>query len=160
MESARRSRLSLVSSRRAHWELCIVERLELVDFRNYRTAVFELTAGVTAVLGRNGQGKTNLAEALGVSSPRLSSFRGAPPDAMIRVAADTAVIRATLRDDDGREVLIEAELSRVGRNRVQVNRQRLGKATRSARRGARQRVRSRRPRDRQGCTVRSPPLPR
>ena len=46
---------------------------------------------------------------------------------MIRVAADTAVIRATVSDDD-RSVLIEAELSRVGRNRVQVNRQKLGRA--------------------------------
>ena len=38
------------------------------------------------------------------------------------------MIRATLRDDDGREVLIEAELTRAGRNRVQVNRQRLARA--------------------------------
>jgi DNA replication and repair protein RecF len=104
-----------------------VVRLELVDFRNYEKAAFELTAGVTAVLGRNGQGKTNLAEALAYLAT-LSSFRGAPPEALIRVAADMAVVRATLCDDDGREVLIEAELSRVGRNRVQVNRQRLGKA--------------------------------
>src|SRR5262245_875937 len=48
---------------------------------------------------------------------------------MIRVAADTGVIRATIRDDDGREVLIEAELTRVGRNRVQVNRQRLDRVS-------------------------------
>jgi DNA replication and repair protein RecF len=105
----------------------IVERLELVDFRNYARAEFELTPGVTAVLGRNGQGKTNLAEALAYLAT-LTSFRGAPPEAMIRVSADAGVIRATLRDDDGREILIEAELSRVGRNRVQVNRQRLARA--------------------------------
>ena len=42
----------------------IVERLELVDFRNYASASFELTAGTTVVVGDNGQGKTNLAEAL------------------------------------------------------------------------------------------------
>src|SRR5262245_52838015 len=106
----------------------IVERLELVDFRNYERAEFELTAGVTAVLGRNGQGKTNLAEALAYLAT-LASFRGAPPEAMIRVAADAGVIRATIRDDDGREVLIEAELTRVGRNRVQVNRQRLDRVS-------------------------------
>lgn len=104
----------------------IVERLELVDFRNYRSASFELTTGTTAILGKNGQGKTNLAESLAYLAT-LSSFRGAPPDALVRVGADLAVIRATVRDDDGREVLIEAELSRVGRNRVQVNRQRLAK---------------------------------
>ncbi len=103
-----------------------VTRLELVDFRNYAHASFDLEGGVTAVLGRNGQGKTNFAEALAYLAT-LSSFRGAPPEAMIRVAADTAVIRATVSDDD-RSVLIEAELSRVGRNRVQVNRQKLGRA--------------------------------
>jgi DNA replication and repair protein RecF len=48
---------------------------------------------------------------------------------MIRFAADVAVVRAVVRDDDGREVLIEAELTRAGRNRVQVNRQRLARAT-------------------------------
>ena len=65
------------------------------------------------MLGRNGQGKTNLAEALAYLAT-LSSFRGAPPDALIRAGADHGIIRATVRDDDEREVLIEAELSRVG----------------------------------------------
>jgi len=102
----------------------IVERLELSDFRNYASATFDLTAGVTAVVGKNGQGKTNLAEAMAYLAT-LSSFRGAPPDALIRVGAGAAIIRATLREDDGREVLVEAELPRVGRSRVQVNRQKL-----------------------------------
>lgn len=102
----------------------IVERLELSDFRNYESARFDLTSGVTAVVGKNGQGKTNLAEALAFLAT-LSSFRGAPPEALIRAGADAAIIRATLREDDGREVLIEAELPRLGRNRVQVNRQKL-----------------------------------
>lgn len=105
----------------------IVERIELTDFRNYASALFDLTTGVTAVVGRNGQGKTNLAEALAYLAT-LSSFRGAPPEALIRVGADTGIIRATVREDDGREILIEAELTRVGRNRVQVNRQRLAKS--------------------------------
>ncbi|MEO6570732.1 MAG: DNA replication/repair protein RecF [Ilumatobacteraceae bacterium] len=104
----------------------IIERLELVDFRNYRGATFDLTSGTTAVLGRNGQGKTNLAEAMAYLAT-LSSFRGAPPEALIRAGADAAIIRATVRDDDRREVLIEAELSRIGRNRVQVNKQKLGR---------------------------------
>lgn len=104
----------------------IVERIELVDVRNYQTATFDLTDGVTAVLGRNGQGKTNLAESLAYLAT-VSSFRGAPPEALIRVGCDTGIIRAVIRDDDGRQILVEAELSRVGRNRVQVNRQRLAR---------------------------------
>ena len=102
----------------------IVERIELSDFRNYESATFDLTSGITAVLGRNGQGKTNLAEALAYLAT-LSSFRGAPADALVRAGSDIGIIRATIREDDDREVLIEAELARVGRNRVQVNRQKL-----------------------------------
>ena len=102
----------------------IVRRLELVDFRNYVGAQFDLDPGTTAVIGRNGQGKTNFAEALAYLAT-LASFRGAPPDALIRVGADTAIVRATVAQDDGRETLVEAELSRAGRNRVLVNRQKL-----------------------------------
>jgi DNA replication and repair protein RecF len=104
----------------------IVTRLELIDFRNYATATFELTPGTTAVIGLNGQGKTNFAEALAYLAS-LDSFRGAPPEAMIRIGAEQAVIRATILHDDGREVLVEAELNRLGRNRVLVNRQKLGR---------------------------------
>ncbi len=105
----------------------IVERLELVEFRNYAHAVFDLTAGVTVVVGDNGQGKTNFAEALAYLAT-LSSFRSAPPEALVRVGAGRAVVRAEVRDDDGRASLIEAELVPGGRHRVQVNRQRLGKS--------------------------------
>ncbi len=48
------------------------------------------------------------------------------PDAMIRSGADEGVIRATVLED-GREQLVEIALSATGRNRVQVNRQRLGR---------------------------------
>lgn len=105
----------------------IVTRLELVDFRNYTQASFEFHHGITAVVGLNGQGKTNLAEALAYLAS-LDSFRGAPTDALIRVGAETAVVRATVLHPDGREVLVELELSRHGRNRVQVNKQKLGRS--------------------------------
>ena len=102
----------------------IVEHLELIDFRNYVSGSFDLTSGTTAIIGGNGHGKTNLAESLAYLAT-LSSFRGAPNDALVRAGAEQAVIRATVRHDDGRETLIEAELVAAGRNRVQVNRQKL-----------------------------------
>ena len=95
----------------------IVEHLELVDFRNYEHGSFDLTSGTTAIIGDNGQGKTNLAEALAYLAT-LTSFRGAPNDALVRAGADTAVVRATVRHDDDRSTLIEMELSVNGRNRV------------------------------------------
>jgi DNA replication and repair protein RecF len=102
----------------------IVTRIEVRDVRNYVHAELELDAGVTAVIGRNGQGKTNLAEAIAYLST-LDSFRGAPADALVRVGAESAIIRATIRQDDGRDETIELEVSRHGRSRVMVNRQRL-----------------------------------
>lgn len=104
----------------------IVEHLELVDFRNYVTGTFDLHSGTTLVIGDNGQGKTNLAEALAFLAT-LSSFRSAPGDALVRAGVDTAIIRATVRHDDDRSTLIEIELAAAGRNRVQVNRQKLGR---------------------------------
>ena len=101
--------------------------LQLVDFRNYTEASLEFESGTTAVLGDNGQGKTNLTEALAYLAT-LDSFRGAPVDAMIRSGAETAIVRAEVRHDDGRELLIEAEINRSGRNRILVNRQRLARS--------------------------------
>jgi DNA replication and repair protein RecF len=101
----------------------LVRRLWLNDFRSYATADVQLAGGLTVVLGANGEGKTNMLEALGYLA-MLTSFRGAPLEAMIRHGSDSAVVRAEgVRE--GRELLIEAELVAGGRNRVQVNRQRL-----------------------------------
>ena len=105
----------------------IVQRIELRDFRNYPEAMFDLTGGVTAVIGENGQGKTNLAEAMAYLAT-LASFRGVTPDALVRVGSEQAVIRADVVHDDGRTLLVEAEINRNGRNRVFVNKQRLVRA--------------------------------
>lgn len=104
----------------------LVRRLWLTDFRSYREAEVELAEGVTAILGSNGQGKTNLLEALGYVA-RLDSFRGAPPEALIRSGAVTAIVRAE-GSVEAREVLIEAEIALGGRSRVYVNKQRLPRA--------------------------------
>jgi DNA replication and repair protein RecF len=103
----------------------IVEHLELHDVRNYEHLAIDLAPGITAVLGQNGQGKTNLAEALAYVAT-LESFRGASGDALVRVGAEHAIVRARVRVDE-REVLIEIELTRQGRQRVLVNRQRLAR---------------------------------
>ena len=101
-----------------------IEHLELADFRNYSQASFDFTRGITAIVGRNAQGKTNVAEAMGFLAT-LESFRLAPTAALIRDGAETAVIRATIRHDDGRELLVEIQIPRQGRTAVLVNRQRL-----------------------------------
>jgi DNA replication and repair protein RecF len=100
-----------------------VRHLWLNDFRSYAAADVEFADGLTVILGANGEGKTNLLEGLAYLAT-LSSFRGAPLEAMIRAGASTGVVRAEgVRE--GRDLLIEAELVPGGRSRVQVNRQRL-----------------------------------
>jgi DNA replication and repair protein RecF len=103
-----------------------LQRLWLTDFRSYGSAELSFAAGLTAVVGANGQGKTNLLEAIAYLAT-LSSFRGAPTDALIRDGAPQAIVRAE-GERDSRALLIEAELNRTGRNRVQVNRQRLARS--------------------------------
>jgi DNA replication and repair protein RecF len=49
-------------------------------------------------------------------------------DALVRTGTDTAYVRAWIEHDDGREILVEAEINRAGRNRVLVNKQRLARS--------------------------------
>jgi DNA replication and repair protein RecF len=78
------------------------------------------------IVGSNGEGKTNLLEAIGYLAT-LSSFRGAPGEALVRQGCTSGVVRAE-GERDGRSLLIEAELHVGGRDRVQVNRQPLQRA--------------------------------
>lgn len=103
-----------------------VDRLWLTDFRSWAAAELTFAPGLTVVVGPNGQGKTNLVEALAYLAT-LGSFRGAPTDALVRHGAERAVVRADA-ERDGRTLLLEAEIVPGGRNRVQVNRQRLPRA--------------------------------
>jgi DNA replication and repair protein RecF len=102
-----------------------VERLWLTDFRCYEQVEVALDPGFNAVLGRNGEGKTNLLEAITYLS-RQQSFRGAPPAAMVGRSATAeagrraAYVRGRLVVGE-RELLVEAEIPETGRPRVQLN---------------------------------------
>ena len=104
-----------------------LRRLWLTDFRSYEAVTLEPAAGLTVVVGANGEGKTNLLEAIGYLAT-LASFRGAPSDALVRQGASVAVVRAEVVDADDREALVEAELRAAGRDRVLVNKQPLKRA--------------------------------
>jgi len=99
-----------------------VDHLWLTDFRNYANAELEPAPdGLTVVIGNNGEGKTNLLEAIAYLAT-LRSFRGAPPEALVRIGAECAIVRADAHHHQ-RQLLIEAEVRPSGRDRVQVNRQ-------------------------------------
>lgn len=101
----------------------LLQRIWLTDFRSYRSAEVVFEPGLTVLLGANGEGKTNLLEAIGYLAT-LQSFRGAPAEALVRRGAERATVRAE-GTREGRRLLIEAELTPAGRGRVLVNRQRL-----------------------------------
>ncbi len=98
----------------------IVTHLALSDFRNYETAEVDLVAGPNLFVGSNGQGKTNLVEAIGYLST-LGSHRVAGDQALIRAGRDAAIVRARLEHAE-RSVLVEVQINRTGANRAQVNR--------------------------------------
>jgi DNA replication and repair protein RecF len=97
----------------------LIKHLSLANFRNYKTADVALQPGVNLIVGPNGQGKTNLVEAIRYLST-LSSHRVAGYLPMIKAGETAATIRARASFDD-REVLVEVELSRDEANRARVN---------------------------------------
>lgn len=103
-----------------------LDRLWLTDFRGYAEAETKLDPVLTAVVGANGQGKSNLLEAVGYLA-NLRSFRNVPVDALVRSGAGKAIVRGE-GERVGRTLLIECEIATGGRSRTFVNRQPLRRA--------------------------------
>lgn len=103
-----------------------LNRIWLQDFRSYEELDLELPSGLTAIVANNGIGKTNLVEACAYLAT-LGSFRGADNATMVQVGKDRAFVRGEVISR-GRNLLIETEIARRGKSRVQVNRQRLVRA--------------------------------
>jgi len=96
-----------------------LERLELVDFRSYSSARLNLAKGVRVLVGANGQGKTNLLEALHYLATG-ASHRVASDGPLVRAGAPAAIVRA-VANGEGRRFTVELELRPSGRNRARVN---------------------------------------
>jgi DNA replication and repair protein RecF len=95
-------------------------RLALTDFRSYPELSIELGAGVTTFSGPNGEGKTNLVEAIGYLAT-LGSHRVATDGPLVRHGAQRAVLRAAVTGAQGSS-LVEIELNPGRANRVRLNR--------------------------------------
>jgi len=96
-----------------------VERIELVDFRSYRSAELDLTRGVTVLVGPNGRGKTNVIEALHRVAVG-ASHRIAGDGALVREGASDAVVRTSVRTDEDRQRTVDLQFG-AGRTRAQVD---------------------------------------
>jgi DNA replication and repair protein RecF len=97
-----------------------VTHLSLADFRSYAGVDVPLDPGVTAFVGPNGQGKTNLVEAIGYLAT-LGSHRVSSDAPLVRMGAERAIIRAQVRQGD-RQQLVELELNPGRANRARINR--------------------------------------
>jgi DNA replication and repair protein RecF len=97
-----------------------VTHLSVTDYRSYASAELALDEGVTALVGPNGQGKTNLVEAVGYVAT-LGSHRVATDAPLVRLGAQRAVVRAMVRRA-GRDTLVEIEIVPGGANRARLNR--------------------------------------
>ena len=95
-------------------------RLALTDFRSYVSVDVPLAPGVTIFSGPNGEGKTNLVEAVGYVAT-LTSHRSAQDAPLIRAGAEQAIIRAAISTTPS-NALVEIELNAGRANRVRLNR--------------------------------------
>lgn len=100
-----------------------VAHLSLIDFRSYAEVEMPLEPGVTAFIGPNGQGKTNLVEAVGYLAS-LSSHRVAHDAPLVRMSAERAIVRASVTDTAAseRSTLLEVEITPGRANRARINR--------------------------------------
>jgi len=97
-----------------------VRHLSLADFRSWSAVELALEPGATALVGANGQGKTNLVEALGYVAT-LDSHRVSSDAPLVRAGAERAVVRALVARD-GRDTLVEVEINPGKANRARLNR--------------------------------------
>jgi DNA replication and repair protein RecF len=106
-----------------------VDHLQLADFRSYDGVDVALAAGVTTFVGANGQGKTNLVEAIEYLST-LSSHRVASDLPLVRAGAERAILRARVQAglDDARQLQLEVEITPGKANRARLNRSPLPRA--------------------------------
>ncbi|WP_431925333.1 DNA replication/repair protein RecF [Nonomuraea jabiensis] len=103
-----------------------VAHLSLTDFRSYASVELGLEPGVTAFVGPNGQGKTNLVEALGYVATH-SSHRVSNDAPLVRRGATRAIVRCAVHRED-RRALVELEINPGRANRARLNRSPVSRA--------------------------------
>ncbi len=97
-----------------------VQSLSLTDLRSYKQVDCTLQRGVTTFVGRNGQGKTNLVEAIGYLAT-LGSHRVATDAPLVRTGATQGIIRCEVVNDE-RVIMIELAINPGAANKARINR--------------------------------------
>lgn len=96
-----------------------LSHLSLKNFRSYSELELPLTPGNTIFLGRNGEGKTNIVEAI-LYLAFLNSHRTSGDQPLVRLGESSAYIRARIQNPE-REILLELEINAERANRARIN---------------------------------------
>ena len=97
----------------------LITNLNLTNYRSYSTLDLTLDPGVSIFVGKNGEGKTNIAEAV-LYLTFLSSHRATSNTPLIKLGNQNAYIRAKVKYPE-REILVELEINIDKANRAKVN---------------------------------------
>src|SRR5262249_61599414 len=97
-----------------------MSRLAMTDFRSFAAVDLRLEPGVSTLIGANGQGKTNVVEAIGYLAT-LGSHRGASDAPLVRHGAERAILRGAGTSPD-RGSLVGIQINPGRRNRARLNR--------------------------------------
>lgn len=97
-----------------------IRTLSLHNFRSWRDLELELEPGVSVFFGANGNGKTNIVEALGYLA-HLRSHRVSHDSALVREGHDIALLSATAVNE-GRELTARLAMKAKGANKAHINR--------------------------------------
>jgi len=97
----------------------LITNLNLTNYRSYSTLDLSLDPGVSIFVGKNGEGKTNIAEAV-LYLTFLSSHRASGNTPLIKLGNQSAYIRAKVKYPE-REILVELEINSDKANRAKVN---------------------------------------
>ncbi len=98
----------------------VLDRLKLHNFRNYADLVLEVPPGVVLIVGANGQGKTNLLEAVEVASTTRSG-RGARPEELVQWGRDEGAVYARFQRKQRATVELSVRISKRSRQSFAVN---------------------------------------
>ena len=96
-----------------------LSHLSLKNFRSYSELDLPLNQGITVFLGRNGEGKTNIVEAI-LYMAFLSSHRTAGDQPLVKLGESSAYTRAKVQHPE-REILVELEINAEKANRARIN---------------------------------------
>ena len=97
----------------------LITNLNLTNYRSYSTLDLSLNEGISIFVGKNGEGKTNIAESI-LYLTFLNSHRASGNTPLVKLGNQSAYIRAKVKYPE-REILVELEINSEKANRAKVN---------------------------------------